>query len=173
MLNKLSHLKKLSIESTFHPINWTHLPTAAQKTFLQLLIPRQSPIWRWLWFTTSLSLRFAIYAVFGTSKCAVFHSKSPRITYCAINPSLRDCEGSPSLILGGPSPFLRSCFWTGFFCSLVVVHNDIQVIGVINKLLELSSDSLSELELNPLLIGKCYLFFGSKFTNIYPPDSSH
>ena len=92
------------------------------------------------------------------------------LRYKSIPPRLRGLTiVNPGRSLSLPAVLLLD--W--IFCSLVVVHNDIQVIGVINKLLELSSDSLSELELNPLLIGKCCLFFGSKFTNIYPPDSSH
>lgn len=165
MLNELSHLKKLSVESTFHPINWTHLPTATQKAFYQFFSSGT---------ITHLALvmidDFPMAAIRNLSGLRYLHLRSVSLKFSEDNIPRNECVPpklrgltivDPGRSLSLLAVLLHDPEIAGLdFSSLLQLSvttcgefNRYQEdIALINRLLEWSSDSLSELELNPSLI---------------------
>jgi len=189
MLNELFHLKKLSLESTFHPINWTHLPTATQKAFYQLFNLRT---------LTHLTLvmvdHFPIAAI--RNLCSLqylqMHCVSLKISdsdnivrnWCVPSRlrglTIVDPGWSLSLLaVLLLNPEIVGLDFSGLLQLSITTYGELnryqEDVTVINKLLELSSDSLSELELNPSLTCErsAFFLFCIKFMNTYTLDSSY
>jgi len=172
MLNELSRLKKLSIESTFHPINWTHLPTATQKAFHQLFNLKT---------LTHLALmmvdNFPISAIrnlcslqYLQMHCVLLKISEDNIVRNGFIPSrlrgLTIVDSGRSLSLVAVlllNPEIAGLDFSGLLQLSITTYGEFnryqEDVAVINKLLELSSDSLSELELNPSLTCERSAFF--------------
>jgi len=186
MLNELCNLKKLFIESTFHPINWTHLPASTQKAFRQLFDLR---------ILTHLALvmvdNFPIAAIRNlcslqylqmrcvSLKISEEHGSCneylpPRLRGLTIVDHGRSFSLLAVLLL---DPAIAGLDFSGLLQLSITTYGEFdrykEDIAVINMLLQLSSDSLTELELNPSLTCErsSLFFFGNKFT--YPLGFSY
>ena len=173
MLNELYNLKKLFIESTFHPINWIHLPSATQKAFRQLFDLRT---------LTHLALvmvdDFPIAAIrnlcslqYLQMRCVSLkipeenelrnESVPPRLRGLTIVDPGRSLSLLAVILL---DPEIAGLDFSGLQQLSITTYGEFdrykEDISVINMLLQLSSDSLTDLELNPsLTCERSFLFF--------------